>query len=675
MGHLIISTPFLMKGIKMKEHLSQMANAVRFLSVDMIEKAKSGHPGMPLGMADIATVLWTKFLNIAPSNPNWVNRDRFILSNGHGSALLYSLLYLSGFKDASLDELKQFRQLGSKTAGHPEKGVMSGVDFSTGPLGQGIAGAVGMALAERVLNAKYGDDLINHKTYVFAGDGCLMEGISEEAIALAGHLNLKNLIVLWDNNKITIDGSTDITSSTNMKMRFEANNWIVLSCDGDNFEEIETVLNQAQKADKPVLIDCKTIIGYGAPTKAGKSASHGSPLGGEEAEGLRKALGWDEPAFVIPEEILNLWRTSFEKGEEKRILWEEKYQNHPLKEQFDEQISCNVTQEIKDLLMNYKKEQVENKKAMATRKSSQQVLDILIQNCSSLISGSADLAGACYTKTSTAIPISAQNYKGNYINYGIREHVMAAIMNGLTAHGGFIPLGSTFLSFVDYMKPAIRLACLMEERELYVLTHDSLGVGEDGPTHQPIEQLASLRATPNLNVFRPADSVEMAECYELALENKSTPSAIICSRQDLPVLRKDIKMNMTARGAYVISDTIGERDVTLIATGSEVALAVEAQQELLKKDIHAAVVSMPCRELFEQQSIEYQMFIMGNAPHLIIEAASSFGWDRFIGETGAILSVDTFGCSGPGKAVLEKYGFTVSNIENIVEELISLKEE
>lgn len=652
-----------------------MANAVRFLSVDMIEKAKSGHPGMPLGMADIATVLWSKFLNIDPSNPNWINRDRFILSNGHGSALLYSLLYLAGFEDASIEELKQFRQLGSKTAGHPEKGVMSGVDFSTGPLGQGIAGAVGMAIAERILNAKYGDDLINHKTYVFVGDGCLMEGISEEAISLAGHLKLKNLIVLWDNNNITIDGTTDITSSTNMKMRLEANNWKVLSCNGHDYDEIEKALTEAQYSEKPVFIDCKTIIGYGAPTKAGKSASHGSPLGSEEIEGLRKQLNWSYPPFEVPEEILSLWKKCFEKGKEKQSNWLKIYQNHPLKNEFDKQINTQFSQEVKSLLMDYKKVQITDKKPLATRKSSQQVLDILMQNCPYLLSGSADLAGACYTKTTTAQPISCENYAGNYINYGIREHVMGAIMNGLAAHEGFVPLGSTFLSFVDYMKPAIRLACLMDAQEIYVLTHDSLGVGEDGPTHQPIEQLASLRATPNLNVFRPADSVEMAECYELALENKHTPSVLVCSRQELPVLRKDIKMNMSARGAYVISDTIGERDVTLIATGSEVSLAVKAQQQLLKKDIHAAVVSMPCRELFEQQSIEYQMFVLGNAPHLIIEAASSFGWDRFIGETGAILSVDNFGSSGPGKLVLQKYGFSVENIENIVSELISLKEE
>ncbi len=664
-----------MKGINIMQNLSQMANAVRFLSVDMIEKAKSGHPGMPLGMADIATVLWSKFLNINPLKPDWINRDRFILSNGHGSALLYSLLHLSGFKDATIDELKNFRQLGYKTAGHPEKGLMSGVDFSTGPLGQGIGGAVGMALAERILNAKYGDDLINHKTYVFVGDGCLMEGVSEEAISLAGHLGLKNLIVLWDNNQITIDGETNITTSTDMHKRFEANNWIVLSCDGHNYTEIESVLEKAQSADKPVFIDCKTKIGYGAPTKEGKSSSHGSPLGQDEINGLRIKFKWEFEPFNIPEDILLMWRNSFEKGKENYQKWESIYAQHPLKNEFNKQIERNITKHIKSLLMDYKKDQVLAKTSMATRKSSQQVLNVLMENCSFLLSGSADLAGACYTKSQNAQPISKSNYNGNYINYGIREHAMGAIMNGLAVHGGFVPLSSTFLSFVDYMKPAVRLASLMEEQEIYVLTHDSLGVGEDGPTHQPIEQLASLRATPNLNVFRPADSIEMAECYELALSNKQTPSAIVCSRQELPVLRKDVKMNMSALGAYVMSDTLGERDVTLIATGSEVALAIEAQKALMKKDIHVAVVSMPCRELFEKQSIEYQMFILGNAPHLIIEAASSFGWDRFIGETGAILSVDGFGASGPGQKVFEKYGFTVENIENIVSELISLKEE
>ena len=656
------------------EQLSKMSKAVRCLSVDMIEKAKSGHPGMPLGMADIATVLWTKFLNIDPLKPDWINRDRFVLSNGHGSALLYSLLYLAGFKEATLEELKNFRQMGSKTAGHPEKHLLSGIDYSTGPLGQGIAGAVGMAISERMMNARFGDDLINHKTYVFVGDGCLMEGISEEAISIAGHLKLKNLIVLWDNNNITIDGTTDITSATNMKLRFEANGWKTLSCNGHNYSEIEQALLEAQHSDKPVFIDCKTIIGFGAPTKAGKSASHGSPLGIDEAKGLKEFLNWEYDSFEIPDDILSSWRTSFEKNHKARIEWEEKLNNNPLKNEFLNQFKKITAREIKSILLDYKKEKISENKPFATRKSSQQVLDILLQKSSRLISGSADLAGACYTKTSTAQPITADDFSGNYINYGIREHGMAGIMNGIASYGAFIPLSSTFLSFVDYMKPAIRLACLMNEKEIYILTHDSLGVGEDGPTHQPIEQLAMLRATPNLTVLRPADSIEMAEAYELAMLNEN-PTAIICSRQELPLLRKDIKMNMSALGAYVISDTPNERDVTLIATGSEVSLAIEAQKALLEKDIHAAVVSMPSRELFEKQSIEYKMFVLGNAPHLIIEAASSFGWDRFVGETGAILSVDRFGTSAPGKEVFKEYGFTVENIENIVSELISLKEE
>ena len=658
----------------MKEMLSKMANAVRFLSVDMIEKAKSGHPGMPLGMADVATVLWSKFLKIDPSNPLWINRDRFILSNGHGSALLYSLMYLTGFEDVSLDELKNFRQLGSKTAGHPEKHLIRGIDFSTGPLGQGIAGAVGMALSERLLNARFGDDLINHKTYVFVGDGCLMEGISEEAISLAGHWNLKNLIVLWDDNSITIDGNTSITSSTDMKKRFEANGWKVFVCDGHHFESIEAALKGAIISDKPVLIDCKTMIGYGAPTKGGTPSCHGSPLGMDEVKALRENLKWNYEPFEIPQDILTAWKDSVKSHQKLYTDWEETLKNHPKKEEFLSLITKQIPSQLKNELISFKEKEIKDKKPLATRKSSQNVLDILLKNCSFLLSGSADLAGACYTKPSSAHPVSKDDFNGNYIHYGIREHAMGAIMNGIASYGAFLPLSSTFLSFVDYMKPALRLGALMQEQEIYILTHDSLGVGEDGPTHQPIEQLAMLRAMPNVTVFRPADSVETAECYELALQSKKTPCVIVCSRQELPVLRKDYKMNMSFFGGYVISESLGERDVTLIATGSEVSLAVEAQKSLQKQGINVAVVSMPSRELFEKQSIEYQMFILGKAPHLIIEAASSFGWDRFIGETGAILSVDTFGASGNGKQVLEKFGFSVENIENIVKELISLKD-
>ncbi|MBR6730705.1 MAG: transketolase [Alphaproteobacteria bacterium] len=658
----------------MKEMLSKMANAVRFLSVDMIEKAKSGHPGMPLGMADVATVLWSKFLKIDPSNPLWINRDRFILSNGHGSALLYSLMYLTGFEDVSLDELKNFRQLGSKTAGHPEKHLIRGIDFSTGPLGQGIAGAVGMALSERLLNARFGDDLINHKTYVFVGDGCLMEGISEEAISLAGHWNLKNLIVLWDDNSITIDGNTSITSSTDMKKRFEANGWKIFVCDGHHFESIEAALKGAIISDKPVLIDCKTMIGYGAPTKGGTPSCHGSPLGIDEVKGLRENLKWNYEPFEIPQDILTAWKDSVKSHQKLYTDWEEILKNHPKKEEFLSLITKQIPSQLKNELISFKEKEIKDKKPLATRKSSQNVLDILLKNCSFLLSGSADLAGACYTKPFSAHPVSKDDFNGNYIHYGIREHAMGAIMNGIASYGAFLPLSSTFLSFVDYMKPALRLGALMQEQEIYILTHDSLGVGEDGPTHQPIEQLAMLRAMPNVTVFRPADSVETAECYELALQSKKTPCVIVCSRQELPVLRKDYKMNMSFFGGYVISESLGERDVTLIATGSEVSLAVEAQKSLQKQGINVAVVSMPSRELFEKQSIEYQMFILGKAPHLIIEAASSFGWDRFIGETGAILSVDTFGASGNGKKVLEKFGFSVENIENIVKELISLKD-
>ena len=658
----------------MKEMLSKMANAVRFLSVDMIEKAKSGHPGMPLGMADVATVLWSKFLKIDPSNPLWINRDRFILSNGHGSALLYSLMYLTGFEDVSLDELKNFRQLGSKTAGHPEKNLIRGIDFSTGPLGQGIAGAVGMALSERLLNARFGDDLINHKTYVFVGDGCLMEGISEEAISLAGHWNLKNLIVLWDDNSITIDGNTSITSSTDMKKRFEANGWKVFVCDGHHFESIEAALKGAIISDKPVLIDCKTMIGYGAPTKGGTPSCHGSPLGMDEVKALRENLKWNYEPFEIPQDILTAWKDSVKSHQKLYTDWEETLKNHPKKEEFLSLITKQIPSQLKNELISFKEKEIKDKKPLATRKSSQNVLDILLKNCSFLLSGSADLAGACYTKPSSAHPVSKDDFNGNYIHYGIREHAMGAIMNGIASYGAFLPLSSTFLSFVDYMKPALRLGALMQEQEIYILTHDSLGVGEDGPTHQPIEQLAMLRAMPNVTVFRPADSVETAECYELALQSKKTPCVIVCSRQELPVLRKDYKMNMSFFGGYVISESLGERDVTLIATGSEVSLAVEVQKSLQKQGINVAVVSMPSRELFEKQSIEYQMFILGKAPHLIIEAASSFGWDRFIGETGAILSVDRFGASGNGKQVLEKFGFSVENIENIVKELISLKD-
>lgn len=651
-----------------------MANALRFLSADMIEKASSGHPGMPLGMADVATVLWSKFLKINPKDPDWINRDRFVLSNGHGSALLYSLLYVSGFEEASLEELKNFRQWQSKTAGHPEKGHLAGVDFSTGPLGQGIAGAVGLALSERLMNAKFGDTLINHKTYCFVGDGCLMEGISQEAIELAGCWKLKNLIVLWDDNRITIDGSTDIALVTDMKKRFEACGWLVLSCDGHNFDSIEKALSDAQKSQQPVLIDCKTIIGYGAPHKQGTPACHGSKLGQEELDGLRKALNWPYAPFEVPQEILSMWRKCFEKRDKAYQQWQQHFNNSLLKTQLQEHLLKAPSQFLKEALAHYKEQAVLEKKPIASRKSSAQVLNILEQFHPYIVFGSADLAGACFTKPMNAKILSAKNYYADYINYGIREHAMAGIMNGIAVWGGFVPLSSTFLSFVDYMKPAIRLACLMKQKAIYVLTHDSIGVGEDGPTHQPIEQLASLRATPDLHVFRPCDSVEVAECYEIALSAQQ-PSALVLSRQDLPLLREDYQENLSLKGAYVIYQTNQERDITLIATGSEVSLAIKSAHLLEQEGLSVCVVSMPCQDLFLAQDLDYQQQTLGSAPRLIIEAASSFGWDRFLGESGAILSIDHFGTSAPGNRVFKEYGFTDENVKNLALELLAQEDD
>ena len=574
-------------------NLKQMATSLRILSADMIENAKSGHPGAPLGLADIATVLWSKFLHFDAAAPDWPNRDRFILSGGHASALLYSLLYLTGNRDVTLDEIKHFRQLGSKTAGHPEKTLIEGIDFSTGPLGQGLGGAVGMALAERIMNASFGDNLINHRTYVMCGDGDLMEGASEEVLELAGLWRLNKLIVLWDDNHITIDGRTDISTATDIKARFRAGGWQVLECDGHNFASIESALEVAQTSDKPVLIDCHTVIGFGAPTKKDTPACHGSPLGAEEMAGLRQNLGWPYAPFEIPESVLNDWRAVGAKGEGDRLQWEKRLTHDQHRDSFLNLLAGNLPADLTDLMQQYKKEIIEKKETIATRKASQNVLSVLSKAIPNLICGSADLAGACYTKPADSHSISRHNYAGNYINYGVRELGMGGIMNGLAAYGGFLPLGSTFLSFSDYVKPALRLGALMNLQEIFVFTHDSLGVGEDGPTHQPIEQLAMLRATPNIWVFRPADSIETAECYEAALLFRNKVSVLVFSRQGLPVLRTDISENKSARGGYVIFDTKKKRQVTLIATGSEVSLVVQAQKLLTEKGISAAVVSMP----------------------------------------------------------------------------------
>lgn len=651
---------------------TEMATALRFLSADMIEKARSGHPGMPLGMADIATVLWTKFLRFDVTNPRWFDRDRFVLSNGHGSALLYALLYVLGYEDVPIEQIKNFRQSGSRTAGHPERDLLSGVDYSTGPLGQGIAAAVGMALAEKMLNARFGDDLVNHKTYVFAGDGCLMEGLSEEAISLAGHLGLNKLIVLWDDNAITIDGATSVATSTDMKKRFEANGWLVLTCDGHDFAEIEYALSKAQDSDKPVMIDCKTVIGFGATGKCGTSVCHGSPLGADEITKMREILHWPYEPFEVPPEILETWRMVGYKGEGARRQWDERLNRDKNKKAFLQAVSGQLPEDFDKQMSAFKNELVQTQKPMASRKSSQMVLSKLMQIIPNLIGGSADLTAANYTNTPDTLPVTRYNYAGNYINYGIREHAMGAMMNGMAAHGGFIPYGGTFLSFVDYMKPAVRLAALMHLRVLYVLTHDSIGVGEDGPTHQPIEQLVSLRATPNVFVFRPADTIETAECYECALHYEG-PSALVLSRQELPVLRTMAGENKTAKGAYVLFEPSCPRDVTLIATGSEVGLAEEARHLLEKDGIQAAVVSMPCMELFEQQPPEYRQMVLGSAPRLAIEAASPIGWDKWIGGKGAVVAMTGFGASGPAKELFRKFGFTPEAIAQKAGELVAEK--
>lgn len=634
----------------------QMATALRFLSADMIEQAHSGHPGMPLGMADIATVLWTKFLRFDVSHPHWFDRDRFVLSNGHGSALLYALFYVLGYEDISQEQLKKFRQFGSRTAGHPERNLAAGVDYSTGPLGQGLAAAVGMALAEKMLNARFGDDLVNHKTYAFVGDGCLMEGLSEEAISLAGHWRLNKLIVLWDDNAVTIDGATTIATSTDMKQRFEANGWSVLTCNGHDFDEIEKALSLAQESDRPVFIDCKTVIGFGATGKSGTPACHGAPLGTMEIEAMRRTLEWPYKPFEVPAEILQVWRLAGYRNEGARRQWEDRVARDKNKNDFEQMISGKLPTDFDEQMVAFEQKLIQQLKPMASRKSSQTVLSELVRIVPNLVGGSADLTAANYTNTPDSVAVTHYNYAGNYVNYGIREHAMGAIMNGLAAHGGFIPYGGTFLSFSDYMKPAIRLAALMRLHVLYVFTHDSIGVGEDGPTHQPVEQLVSLRAVPNLYVFRPADTIETAECYACALRYEG-PSALVFSRQELPVLRTIAGENQSAKGAYVLYEPARARDITLIATGSEVGLAMATKDILEKNGLHVAVVSMPCMELFARQSDKYRHAVLGQAPRMSIEAASSIGWDRWVGDDGVSIGLDDFGVSAPAKELFSHFGF------------------
>lgn len=638
---------------------NRMANAIRFLAADAIEKSKSGHPGMPLGMADVATVLFSKFIKINPKDPLWFDRDRFVLSAGHGSMLLYSLLYLLGYPDISIEDIKEFRQFGAKTAGHPEYGHILGIDMTTGPLGQGISSAVGMALAERRINALFGDDLCNHYTYVIAGDGCLMEGISEEAITLAAHWKLKKLIVLWDNNNITIDGTVDKTSSISQVKRFEAAGWNVLEVDGHDQQAIEKAIASAQKSNSPTLIACKTIIGFGAPSKCGTSKCHGSPLGEEEVAKMRQNLNWQYPPFEIPQDLLNLWRKNSSANEQSYKSWVDKALKNP---EFVSFINDKLPQNWDKQLDEMKQSAIAEKTKVATRKASQMCLEKIVPQIPQIVGGSADLAASNLTFVEGMKNITAGDYSGNNIMYGIREHAMAAIMNGMALHGGVIPYGGTFFVFSDYMRPSIRLSALMGLRVIYVLTHDSIGVGEDGPTHQPIEHLASYRAMPNLFMFRPCDVVETAEAWQIALENEKSPSLLALSRQALPCLRNDCAENMTAKGGYIISPAKGACRATIIATGSEVEIAIRAQDLLHEEGVEVNVVSMPCTELFDQQSEGYKEKVLGHAPKVVVEAAASFGWDKYIAGNGCIIGLDHFGASAPAGELYKHFGITPETV-------------
>lgn len=647
-----------------------MANAIRALAMDAVEKAQSGHPGMPMGMADIATVLFSQFLKFDAANPDWPDRDRFILSNGHGSMLLYALGYLTGYKAMTMEEIKNFRQLGYHTDGHPEHNIQLGIETTTGPLGQGLGNAVGMALAERIMNARFGDDLVDHRTYVFCGDGCLSEGISQEVISFAGHLGLSKLTVLFDDNSITIDGPTDLSISDDQCKRFEASGWHTQRVDGHDPEAIARAIEAAHKSDKPSFIACKTVIGYGAPHKAGTASSHGSPLGAEEIAETRKALGWEYPPFEIPDAILAPWREIGAKGHDQFTRWSQ----HANNKEFERQLSGKLLPDLDSALLALKQEWAKNPQTKATRILSQNVLETMAPHAPELVGGSADLTGSNNTKTGQMKPITPGHYDGSYIYYGVREHGMASIMNGLALHGGIIPYGGTFLTFTDYCRPSIRLSALMRQRVIYVMTHDSIGLGEDGPTHQPIEHLAALRAIPHLQVFRPADAIETLECWQAAMHSQDNPSIIALTRQNVPALRHESSTeNLCEKGAYVLKEASSSRRVTLLATGSEVGLAMGVANQLESQNIATAVVSMPCWELFEQQPDAYKNAVLGpeSALHVSIEAASTFGWERYVGRHGLSIGMTDFGASAPAPVLFKHFGFTVENIVDKIKRKLS----
>ena len=643
-----------------------MANAIRALAMDAVQKANSGHPGMPMGMADVATVLFTDALRFDPADPAWPDRDRFVLSAGHGSMLLYSLLYLTGYPEMDIGQLANFRQLGSKTAGHPEYGYAPGIETTTGPLGQGIGNAVGMALAERLLNARHGDDLVGHYTYCLAGDGCLMEGISHEAISLAGHLKLGKLIVLWDDNSISIDGPTSLSVSDDQVKRFEASGWNTIRVDGHDPKAISAALAKARAdSSKPWLIACKTVIGYGAPTKAGKSSTHGEPLGVEEIKGTREKLNWSAAPFEIPAPVLNAWRALGAKGAAENAAWKARLAKAPAaaKTAFDSPAAASRTKELAAAIAAAKAQFAADAAKKATRVWSQLTLEHLVPALPELLGGSADLTPSNGTRTKHHKAVEPGNYAGDYVHYGVREHGMAAAMNGISLHGGFIPYGATFLVFTDYCRPSIRLSALMHQRVVYVMTHDSIGLGEDGPTHQPVEHLAALRAIPNLLVLRPADALETAEAWEIALADPKRPSVLALSRQAVPtVLRTgSVEENASAKGGYVVSGG-AKRDVTLIATGSEVGLVAEAAAALAKDGINAAVVSMPSFELFRAQSEAYREDVLGAAPRIAVEAAIAQGWHEWLRPGDRFIGLSDFGVSAPGPKVFEHFGLTAPKI-------------
>ncbi|MDC1382463.1 transketolase [Candidatus Puniceispirillum sp.] len=640
-----------------------MANAIRALAMDAVQAANSGHPGMPMGMADAVTALFCDHLKFDAASPDWPDRDRFVLSAGHGSMLIYALLHLTGYEDMTVEQIRNFRQLGAKTAGHPEFGYAKGIETTTGPLGQGIANAVGMAMAERHLAARYGDDLVDHSTYVVVGDGCLMEGVSHEAASMAGHMELGRLIVLFDDNNISIDGSTNLSTSDDTVARFKAYGWQVLSCDGHDMRAVSASINDAKADGRPSIICCKTVIGFGAPNKQGTSGVHGSPLGDTEIALARETLDWPYPPFEIPSNILDLWRAVGAKGAKNHKAWQNRLSSSGNRAAFNAAIHNNFDQPVAKAILAWKNQLASEPQKLATRVSSQKAIEAVLPACPTLFGGSADLTGSNNTKVSDHKIFDRKNYDGNYIHYGVREHGMAAAMNGLALHGGVVPFGGTFMVFTDYCRPSIRLSALMGQRVIYVMTHDSIGLGEDGPTHQPVEHLAALRAIPNLLVFRPGDAVETAEAWQTALEAKSTPSILALSRQGLEQFRSgDMTENKTAKGAYVAADCDGERQITLMASGSEVGIALTAKSMLAETGIKAAVVSVPCLDLFFIQDADYRSKILSTTPRIAIEAGLQQGWDRLLGDNDTFIGMVGFGASAPINDLFNHFGITAGAV-------------